>query len=134
MQVADRFHLLRNLADTLQQVFEQYRSQLMVGEPETSPQSLHDPKVQGDTVSSSSMVVYGVEPALTEKGQRRLEHYKQARPLHEQGWTFSAIGRHLGISRHSVRRYVRSESFPDRRRRSILDPYKSYLIKRWNAE
>ncbi len=133
VQVADRFHLLRNLADTLQQVFEEHRSQLMVGEPEALPQSLHDPKVQGDTASSSSMVVHCIEPALTEKGQRRLEHYKQARTLHEQEWTFSAIGRHLGISRHSVRRYVRSESFPDRRRVSILDPYKSYLIKRWNG-
>ena len=77
--------------------------------------------------------MYPVESALTEKGQQRLAHYNQARTLHEQGWTFSAIGRHLGISRHSVRRYVRSASFPDRRHASILDPYKSYLIQRWNG-
>ncbi len=40
VQVADRFHLLRNLADTLQQVFEEHRSQLMVDVSHATQQAI----------------------------------------------------------------------------------------------
>ena len=75
-------------------------------------------------------------PALTQKGQIRLAHYEQARALHEQGWTKSAIARHLGIRRHTVCRYIEAGAFPDRRHscsRSKREPYKPYLLARWHA-
>jgi transposase len=50
--------------------------------------------------------------------------------LHRQGWTISAIARHLGRDRATIRRYLRGEVVPGQRRRArpdALDPYVSYL-------
>jgi transposase len=45
---------------------------------------------------------------------------------------------HLGIGKHTVFRYLRTTTVPERRRRrdgglSVLTPYKPYLLDRWNA-
>ena len=45
--------------------------------------------------------------------------------LHRQGWTISAIARHLGRDRATIRRYLRGEVVPGQRRRArpdALDP------------
>lgn len=49
----------------------------------------------------------------------------------------SAIARQLGIGRNTVLKYLRTSTFPERQGRSdcgrsLLDPYKDYLIQRWN--
>ena len=44
----------------------------------------------------------------------------------------SAIGRYLGIERHTASKYVHSTHFPDRRGGSKLDPFKPYMLSRWN--
>ncbi|EHN8993901.1 IS21-like element ISEc57 family transposase [Salmonella enterica subsp. enterica serovar Infantis] len=57
--------------------------------------------------------------------------------LHQQGQSIKAISRELGISRNTVRKYLRSQVTPKYQRTqskvSILEPYKPYLIKRVNA-
>lgn len=141
LQVADRFHLVHNLIDVLQQVFERHRTLLRLPAPEPGPPQPGPPPIappasdqEEDTLEATPCPT--LAPALTQKGQLRLAHYEQARALNEQGWTRSAIARHLGIQRHTVRRYIEAETFPDRRHsgsRSKLDPYKPYLIARWNA-
>ncbi len=67
--------------------------------------------------------------------KRRLARYEKVKKLREQGMSMMAICRTLGMSRGAVRRYVHSDSFPERRRHppqeSMLDPFKPYLAKRW---
>ena len=53
--------------------------------------------------------------------------------LHQRGWSISAIARHLGRSRTTVRAYVRGERRPGERRRSapdLLAPYLAYGTER----
>ena len=84
-------------------------------------------------------------PALTVQEQqrtqqrrtRRLSTYQQVWNLHRQGYKAKAIARQLGIGKTSVFRYLRTPSFPERqgrsdRGRSVLSPYKEYILKRWN--
>jgi len=47
--------------------------------------------------------------------------------LHHRGWTISAIARHLGRSRNTIRAYVRGDRQPGERRRSAPDPLAAYL-------
>jgi transposase len=57
--------------------------------------------------------------------------------LRGQGYSGQAIARHLGISRSTVFRYLRSEVFPERKRRrdaghSVLDPWQHVVLEHWN--
>lgn len=57
--------------------------------------------------------------------------------LHRQGMSIKAISRELGVSRNTVRRYLRSKSVPQARPRSAkptkLDGYRGYLCARIEA-
>ncbi|EBA00066.1 ISPsy4, transposase [Marinobacter sp. ELB17] len=58
--------------------------------------------------------------------------------LHRQGESIRAIAQKLGVSRNTVRRYLRDLStvptYPDRTQRTTkLDPYKDYLLARIEA-
>lgn len=58
--------------------------------------------------------------------------------LHRQGNSIRAIAKELGVSRNTVRRYLRDlaaiPSYPDRAPRpSKLDPYKAYIAERIEA-
>jgi transposase len=146
-QVADRFHLLRNLADTLLPVVEQHVK--AVREATRSRPSSEPPP---DVVERAARAVTEElahtlpPPTLSPKHQAqadqrraaRCDRYERARELHAQGWPIRAIGRELGLNRNTVRSYIHAPSFPERQPRvlrqpGVLDPYIPYLIERWNA-
>jgi transposase len=137
IQVADRFHLLQNLAETLDHVFNahvktidtfnQARSQTPVSQPGGTQAAPVPPPLQPNA-------------ALVKAQQRRagrLAIYEQVWSLHRQGYAGYAIAKQLGIGKSTVFRYLRASTFPERkgrsdRGRSVLDPYKPYLLSRWN--
>lgn len=51
------------------------------------------------------------------------ESLVEAQALRSQGWSISAIARHLGVTRVTVRRYLNGEQVPGQRARSTLDPF-----------
>jgi transposase len=67
-----------------------------------------------------------------------MARHQQVWSLHREGWPGHAIARQLGLGRSTVVRYLRYETFPERKGRSdvgrsLLDPWKPLLLKRWNA-
>ncbi len=124
-QVADRFHLVQNLVNVLQKVFNKHQDKF------TSEEAIEESVLPFDVPEPQIIELQETLP-LTTQGKRRYENYQQARALYKKGWTLKAIGEHLGIKRHTVRNYVDASSFPDRRQGSKLDAYKPYMLKRWN--
>lgn len=59
------------------------------------------------------------------------------RALRRQGWSIRAIARHMGVSRNTVRRYLRKAGEPEYGPRppmgSKLDPHKDWLTQRVRA-
>jgi transposase len=58
--------------------------------------------------------------------------------LHRQGWRVAAIATQVGRSCRTIERYLRTPTWPVRQHRShygrsVLNPYKDYLLARWNA-
>lgn len=137
VQVADRFHLLQNLADVLEQVLGSHRQALKAVE------TLH----RAATVQANELPVVpialprsipGLYPNTEQQRQRRLARYEKVWMLHRQGWSAPAIAHQVGISTRTVQRYLSRPAFPERqersdRGRSLLNPYKDYLLNRWNA-
>jgi transposase len=137
VQVADRWHLLRNLADALIRLLEQNRDCLVAAA--TQPVSEPIPESvaaisQAETIEDAHSL-----PKLEQKQQaaqeRRLTRYQAVIELHQKGMKMRAIARQLGFSRATVRRYIKAGRFPDvsrrARRSSILDAYLPYLQQRW---
>lgn len=65
-----------------------------------------------------------------------LDQFMNIRFLHRQGHSVRAIARLTGHSRNTVRKLLRATHAPltaPRLRPSKLDPYKPYLIERWQA-
>jgi transposase len=130
VQIADRWHLLKNLTDALQKVLNGYAKRLRQWgfDPQTAT------LLQATAVPERS-------PTQCEQHQSqmrravRLERYQQVHHLHRQGWHQVTIAQHLGISTKTVRRYLAAPAFPEHRRRRYttkLDRYKTYLLHRWN--
>ncbi len=65
----------------------------------------------------------------------RAARYEAVRTLHQQGFGIREIARRLKICRATVRRFARADSFPEKsklaQRRSLLDPYRPYILTRW---
>jgi transposase len=57
---------------------------------------------------------------LTEEG------FVEASALHRRGWSISAIARHLGRDRKTIRAYVRGERSPGLRRRAVADHFVAF--------
>lgn len=136
--MADRFHFLQNLAETLAEAFGTHSQALKTVGAKHSLSSVISPE--------STTVVPVLPPQPLPKEQRIAEQrrarreadYKRVWELHHQGWLVPAIARQVGIGRTTVFRYLRSSTFPERQgrrdcgRSRLLDPYKDYVLERWN--
>ncbi len=82
-------------------------------------------------LQTPAVTIVALETTPTEK---RYEHFKEVKRLQQQGHSAKGIARHLGISRNTVRKYLRQESFVPKTKvkRSNLIRYEEYLRKRWN--
>lgn len=138
-QIADRFHLLQNLARVLQMVVERHRKHLSIEQKEVSLPTIGDVSAENYSTApvtevSATMLVPGLPTVKSrERRAKRIERYNEIHQLHKKGWTKSAIARHLNIDRRTVRYALQSDEFPEfRRKAKKLDPFKPYLLKRWN--
>jgi transposase len=137
-QVADRFHVLQNLKDVLDDVFTMHEKAL-----DAVNATLRPPPVP---LSEGTLSVAVPPPAIplpvqqraVERQARRQALHTQVWALHRQGWTAPAIAQHLGMSLRTVQRDLQSAIFRGRKRRrdrgrSVLNPFMPYLLERWNA-
>jgi transposase len=132
-QIADRWHLAKNLGDAVEDYLKRKRIRIPDIEPADQPVCLD----QGSTVESVSTLA-----GQTRKGQmdeqytdQRQKLWEQAQMLHEQGYGVRTTAKLLGLARNTVRRYLKMEegwsAAPRPTRRSLLDPYRDYLCTRW---
>ncbi len=135
VQVADRFHLLQNLAETLEVVLTAHAKDLHAAE-----QGRHDAVAaeNGTCPVPPSTPPPDVQALAAGRREQRIATHGQVWRLKGEGWTAEAIARHLGISRASVFRDLRHEAFPERERRadagrSLLDPWQDAVLGHWNS-
>ncbi len=129
VQVADRWHLLKNATEMLDRLLQQrgraVREAAKAMRDEWSAQVAAMPAPQTR-----------YEERKDEHRERRLARYEEVIALRRQGAGMRAISRHLHLSRNTVTKYVRAEAFPERlpepQRTTIVDPFTDYLAQRWN--
>ena len=129
-QVADRWHLMVNASDALQQMLDGHRRDLYEASRLCAPHN--------DTFLSRA----GKQPAATARDRQRAErreqrqaHYEEMARLHRSGMPIRRIARRLGMARNAVRRWLRAGEATVYRRapgRSALDRHLVYVERRWS--
>lgn len=124
VQVADRWHLLHNLADAVERTVARHRP------------CLREPLVQ--PVQSENATAAPQAPAREGRlGPRTRARHAEVHAALASGMNLSQISRELGLDRRTVRRYAHAAAPGDMLaaapavRASGLDPHLAYLRQRW---
>ena len=116
-QVADRFHLLQNLREALDEVFLTHSAVLDAVNATLQPQ----PMPLSDGVLAVSVPPHTISlPAQQRAAERQAcwqALHTQVWALHRQGWTAPAIAQQVGLGLRTVQRDLRTATFVGRRRR-----------------
>jgi transposase len=151
VQVADRWHLVDNLADALEACFRG-KGPCLTAAATALSEHANDKDTEGDPAPPPADAVdqgkrRHPQPERWRERQaeaaaagvaRRREKYDQARALRARGATVAAIARTVGIGRRTVYRSPRAPP-PQRKRRSdygqrrVITPFEPDLLKRWAA-
>ena len=145
VQVADRWHLVDNLADALEAVLRTKGACL-----QAAAAALRDQTQEGEQSRSPPDEVYQgkrrrpqperwrdrMAAAAAASVARRRANDDRVRSLQAGGMTVAEMARTVGIARMTVSRSLR-EGPPQRTRHSVharqrvLEPYEPYLLERW---
>jgi transposase len=130
IQVADRFHLLHNLEETLETAFKGHHSILKQVEKDQR-------QADGLEVPHPSDLPEDPQSPKALNRAHRLETYEQTRALRQQGYAIKDIAHHLGIGKRTVYKYLAASTFPERQptirqQGSGLEAYKPYIQDQWN--
>ena len=144
-QVADRWHLLKNVREAIERLFERHlpviTDALKPADP--VPESPADavprqesapPSMLGPTPQETPPVPTPTSPrkeAALAKRRRRVERFERVHELRRQGTPLRQIARALGMSRKAVRRYLLHEKCPGwgprRARRTGMDAHREWV-------
>ena len=138
VQVADRWHLLKNLSEAFERFLDTQRSaindavqaiNLQTSKPaddQSEPLTDLDLPTSPQMASAQRLPI----PVPTEK---RYAVYQRTKELQRAGHGIRAVSRHLGVARNTIKLYFRQEHFVPRPKpkRSNLYSYEAYLRKRW---
>jgi DNA-binding NarL/FixJ family response regulator len=150
VQVADRWHLLKNLREAVEQVLQRHSTAI-----NAALKALEAPPGPGmdrePIAPQTDAAVPAAEPPPPEppvepvtesarlqakraRRQELVERFERVHELHERGYPAARIARELGLSRRSVFRYLRRETCPAWHlrgsRRSRLDGYREWIDAR----
>jgi transposase len=141
IQVADRFHLLRNGSDALRTVLDQHHRDLRAAARAAQPP---EPPVPDEPAGPDPTAppeperpMRAAERRSRAAQERRDARFAEVARLRGQGLSRKVIARTLGLGRKTVRRWLRAGQAPTWRHAdrgtSILDPHQAYLEERWQA-
>lgn len=140
IQVADRWHLLRNLSDALREVLTVHHrdlraaARLAVAPAEAATE-------QAEPEEPAPPPVPDARPPTRREQRRAATHaarqarYEEVAALTARGWSQTRIAQTLGLDRKTVRVWLHAGQPPSWHRPaagSLLDPFTDHLRRRWD--
>jgi transposase len=142
-QVADRFHLVKNVGEVAERVLRRHAAALQciavptraaAGSAAGSAAGREGPPSPAATTSPPRLYR---EASKGRTQAKKAQRYEAIHALAKQGMTRCAIARALGLKRKTVQSYLATDTVPQRprqvRKASILRPYEPYLLERWRS-
>jgi len=132
VQVADRWHIGKNLAEALFTLLARCR---------VAQAKAHHAKMQGEDLLREPAAARSTyrsrkeEQARLSRKAEREQRYARVVELHQQGVGSVEIASQLGMGARTVRDWLAHGSYPEpkwrRRRPSLIDRYEAYALNRW---
>lgn len=140
-QIADRFHLVRNVSDILLLLLARCRAEIRTPAsgkgPESDSPPPDPPRALPHPETWRQHPPRQMERAYQARQAEREDRFRQIMALREQGLPFAAIAQRMKMAERSVRQWCKQGAAPThrrrRRRRSVFDPYAAYVLERWQA-
>ena len=136
IQVADRWHLLKNLRDALERFLETKPAGLRAAAAKKPEKEI---KLSDEgTAETEKPHLTKAERQKNDRRTKRITRYETVKELHANGFSQRTIAEHLGMCNRTVRKYVQAESCPfyPEGRRSLsgkMTPHMAYLEQQWEA-
>jgi transposase len=141
IQVADRWHLLHNLAEALEAALARDQRALQEAVAAPNPPAAATPVTLSPGEQVAEPTVPRSEPTTraerdsAARRERRKAIFEEVRRLYAEGYSILAIADKLGKSRHTIKKYVEADLFPEPKQRQVvpgqLAPFRAYLEQRW---
>jgi transposase len=137
VQIADRFHIVKNLTEATQRLLERCQAELLAASQTEAPAGR-----EPTTAIHSLQEWRPLEPAQVKRVRLarragRLARYEQVVALHAQGMSTKEIAQRLGLSDRTVQHWQAAGTFPEarrrRKRRSAFDAFAPEVLTRWQA-
>jgi hypothetical protein len=133
VQVADRWHLMKNLVEALERWLLRHGPALKAAADEDAGVAEPLP-----SYAEAARIPWQqrTEAASRQQHAGKVEQYARTQALAAAGFTKLDIAQLVGVSRPTVYRYLALEAPPERRRphragRRVLEPYEPHLRRRW---
>jgi len=140
VQVADRWHLLRNVQGAVKGTVDRHHAEIRAAARAIIADTTTPVPAQTDVPAAAAPAEALASVRQTERQKerrhRRERLYDEVLALHGEGISQRVIAARLGVHRSTVRRFVESGSFPERAgRRSArrTDCFIDYLKDHWAA-
>ncbi len=133
IQIADRWHVLHNLAEALGKVLARHHADLRRA---LTPEEEHQITAVLDQQDLAHITARSQAEQLRQaRRERRLATFTRVQELSAQGWSGASIARMLGIHKKTAVKYAQAERFPEERsdRGRKLAPYLPFLQTQWAA-
>lgn len=129
VQVADRWHLFKNLGDVLERVLTREHRRLREAAAQMQDEPVVNPPAERELTRA--------ERERRDRRAVRVERYETVQMLKAKGLSISAIARTTGLAWRTAQKLFPAETFPERAIRHLtlvsVVPYDAYLRERWEA-
>src|SRR6266567_9284058 len=139
-QVVDRFHMVKNLSEVLQEILGHCRAEIRQAEaplPQLEKAEEERTRPLPTAATWQQRTPAQVKKAHQARQASRDDRYQQMTTLRAQGLTQREAATRMGMSERAVRNWLKRGAAPTNarqfRRRSIFDPYAAYVLQRWQA-
>ncbi len=132
LQVADRWHLLKNTGDVLERVLHRHRAAL--AEAAVAAHAVAPTDAPAAAPASTTPPTAAALRTDARRARREAQ-YAQLQALRAEGLSIHAISQRTGLSRVTVRKYLRAPTCPTRAPRrtqiGVLSAFDTHLRSRW---
>jgi transposase len=137
-QVVDRFHVVKNLSEVLQEILGHCRAEIRQGEapmPQLEKAGKEPTRPLPTAATWQQRTPAHVKKAHQARQASRDDRYQQMTTLRAQGLTQREVAKRMGMSERAVRTWLKRGAAPTNerhfRRQSVFDPYAAYVLERW---